>query len=277
MRRIINIVRQQPNPFRFLLSRLLLRSGLSHFLSIERDGYKLRFFPTALSATLWVNPRERREEETFIRKCLAPGECVIDVGANIGSIALAAASVVGPSGWVMAIEPHPRQFRYLQRNVAYNNAIQITSIQCALGNSTGAANLSDHKSDDQNAIGDGKIEVPVYRLDDIAPSAEIALLKVDVEGYEYPVFSGASKVLQRTHIVYFEYVPTLATRYGSEAAESWRPVMDAGFQIFERENERLTPAVLPPATKTMLIGLKDIDYFVKRTGIPVFAGKQGNS
>jgi hypothetical protein len=67
--------------------------------------YRTRRFQVAVFSDCSLSnpvgyPRERPEEESFIRRCLAPGECVIDVGANIGSIVLAAASAVGPSGSV---------------------------------------------------------------------------------------------------------------------------------------------------------------------------------
>ena len=46
------------------------------------------------------------------------GGTVLDVGANIGFITVRAARAVGSQGRVIAIEPHPERFHYLERNIA---------------------------------------------------------------------------------------------------------------------------------------------------------------
>src|SRR5262245_24487043 len=47
----------------------------------------------------------------------APGQSIVDVGANAGIYAVHAASRVGASGRVIAIEPNPAVFARLERNV----------------------------------------------------------------------------------------------------------------------------------------------------------------
>ncbi len=271
LRRIASIFGEQRRPIRFLVSRLLMLTSLSRLLSIRRQGYSLHFFPTALSAAMWTDEEFRWEEEEFLRRCLKPGDIVIDAGANIGSITLAMASAVGRGGTVLAIEPHPRLFNYLRANIERNGATQVKAIHCALGAKAGSALLSDRRSDDQNAVltdGEG-IVVPLLPLDDIAPEGPIALLKVDVEGYEYFVFAGAPETLQRVEIVYFEYVPALTKNFATDSRPPWQPVIEAGFRLFERTGNRLYPARLPPQGETMLIGLKDAAAFARRTGLEV--------
>src|SRR5687768_378891 len=119
--RRLNIITTHPFPMRLVTSRFLMRTGLCRLFSIQRHKYTLTFFPTALSAALWINPRERHDEEMFLRDLVGPGDTVIDVGANIGSITLALADAVGPSGRILSIEPHPRLFRSLTANIARNN------------------------------------------------------------------------------------------------------------------------------------------------------------
>ena len=266
--RLVLILTQERHPVRFLLSRILMKTSWSRFLRINRHGYMLQFFPTSISAAMWADRDFRAEEEQFLRAVLRPGDTVIDAGANIGSTALACASAVGSNGRVLAIEPHPRIFAYLTSNILRNGTNNLVAVRCALGHETGLARLSDRRSDDQNSITRGSgIEVPIKRLDDIAPAGTISLLKVDVEGHEYFLFKGAERTLARTGMVYFEYVPRLA-RDGADEAP-WQPLLDTGFQIYENVGGALIKARLPPERETMLIALKDTHTFTERTGIAV--------
>src|SRR5882757_7062010 len=50
------------------------------------------------------------QESAFVRGWLRPGMTFVDTGANWGLFTLLAASLVGPSGRVIALEPDPRVF-----------------------------------------------------------------------------------------------------------------------------------------------------------------------
>jgi hypothetical protein len=115
LRKYIGILKRHDMPVWFLISRVLWRSRLCQLFNIQRDGYVIRFWPTSLSAELWMRPDARGEEERLFARYLRLGDCVIDVGANIGTVTLMAASRVGPQGSVYAFEPHPRIFRYLEK------------------------------------------------------------------------------------------------------------------------------------------------------------------
>jgi hypothetical protein len=71
-----------------------------------------------------------------------PGAAIADVGANWGYFTLVAASAVGPSGSVVALEPDPRQFDALSRNVALNGFAQVQCIEAAASSSDGRATLA---------------------------------------------------------------------------------------------------------------------------------------
>jgi FkbM family methyltransferase len=263
--RLRSILTQHPHPIRFLLSRILMTTPWSRHLSVQREGYVLHFFPTSLSAAMWADRNFRADEERFFWDVLRPGDIVIDVGANIGSTALASAVAVGAKGHVVAVEPHPRIFAYLKANIARNAASQIEAVQCALSHEDGEASFTDRRSDDQNAISpEGDIKVPQRRLDNIAPRGKIALLKVDVEGHEYFVFKGGKDTLDRVDVVYFEYVPNIVSAGLNPAP--WQPLLEAGFQIYEKTATALELATLPPERETMLIALRDAGAVARRTG-----------
>lgn len=153
MRHYIDILRSQKRPIRFLASRLLMRSGMCRWMTYSRNGYRLRFHPTALSAALWINPGERLREEQFLAGCVTSGDMVVDVGANVGTISLVCAKAVGTRGRVVAIEPHPRIFHCLEENIALNDLGGTISVfNAAAGSQTGHAYLTDVSDDTQNMV-----------------------------------------------------------------------------------------------------------------------------
>ena len=132
-------LRREPRPLRFLASRALWRSGASRLLTFEAHGARLRFFPSALSASLWLDPMQRADDVDVVRGLLRPGDTCIDVGANIGLLSLVASAAVGTTGRVIAIEPHPRVFGYLTANLELNDATNVHAINRAVGSTRPAA------------------------------------------------------------------------------------------------------------------------------------------
>jgi FkbM family methyltransferase len=84
------------------------------------------------------------EPETiwWIDTVVQPGDCVWDIGANVGLYALYAALRVGPAGRVVAFEPAADNFAALSRNVALNDLDTVVQGFClALSDETRAAKL----------------------------------------------------------------------------------------------------------------------------------------
>ena len=244
-REVFTRLRQESRPYRFVMSRLLWRSGFSHHFVVRRNGYRVRFHPSAVSAGTWTEPDTTSQEEAFVASRLRQGDCYVDVGSNIGLLALRAATVVGPAGRVIAIEAHPRTYRFLVDNVALNAFSWVQPMHCAVGKETGTLMFSDELSDDQNHVvveGTG-VEVPVERLDDLVPDGPIALLKVDVEGFELPVLLGAPRVLARTRCILLESWDEHAARYGFTVANVAALLRDSGFTIFRFAGDGLQPVV----------------------------------
>lgn len=220
---------------RYLFARFLSATHLSRHFTIARDGYRLRFHPSALSVTLWTDPNDRDQDLQVLRQVLNPGDSVIDVGANIGDLSLCAASLVGPRGIVYAIEPHPRTFRYLEENIQLNGFRQVVPLCTALGASSGSVSFSDRRSDDQNVVvaGSGPLSVPVQRLDSIEiREGPIRLCKIDVEGYEPFVLEGAGDLLKRIETIYFEAWDAHFKRHGSSTPSVLRWLAQRGFEIY---------------------------------------------
>ena len=102
---LFKILLNHPNKFRLIYSRFLMKTKLSRNIIFSRNGYKLRFFPSALTAALWLNPHERLMEEIFLAEFVKSGDFIVDVGANIGTISLALAKKLKDRGKFMLSNP----------------------------------------------------------------------------------------------------------------------------------------------------------------------------
>ena len=253
MIRYLAILKAQSHPLKFILSRMLMRTGLSSLLYIPQSGFKLRFFPTSLSAALWINPDDRKDDVTFFRAFLRPGDTTVDVGANIGSLSLLAAVITGESGKVLAVEPHPRIFNFQRQNLALNHVHQVEAHNVALGDTTGHLHFSDDRSDDQNSVraDDGGIVIPVTTLDSLTASLpQITLRKIDVEGYELSVLNGATDTLARTACVFYESWEEHLKKWGIATGDVIRRLEKAGFQVFSGIKQRRLQRVQPDYVST---------------------------
>lgn len=276
MRNYLTIIGSQRRPFRFLTSRVLMALGLCRLLTIRQEGFRLRFYPSSMSATLWVAPRDRQRDEQFFRRYLRPGDILIDVGANIGTLSIIGALTVGPTGRVFAVEAHPRTSAFLRGNIALNGLTNIEVLLCALGIRTGTARLTDRRSDDQNRMTtDGGVEVPLRRLDDLRlPEGEISLLKIDVEGYEMPVLEGGAGVLERTQCVYFESWDRHFSTFGYSTGDVLALLAGAGFTCLRRTDDASLRVVAPDYRSLRcenLLAVRSIPRFCERTGWAVSA------
>lgn len=74
----------------------------------------------------------RRLDDQFIHSYVKKNDRIIDIGANIGSLAVLAAIKTGQSGTVYAFEPHPRMFHYLTKHVRLNNLRHVECFNIAL-------------------------------------------------------------------------------------------------------------------------------------------------
>jgi FkbM family methyltransferase len=186
--------------FRPMLSRLvnLLRAGP---VDVPYQGASFRFYHQA-SATergALFNPDYNLGELEFLRAHTPRGGVFVDVGANVGTYAMALARQVGSGGKVIAIEPHPVTHARLAFNRAASGFTQVDLVAAAAGPDDGEL-LIETDGDNLGAshIVSGEpssraIRVPSLRLQrtlDDAGVTHVDALKIDVEGFEDRVLTG---------------------------------------------------------------------------------------
>lgn len=191
--------------------KLLTATRLGHLFSFSCGAYRLRIYPTLLTHNLFTDRSYRLADDEVFKKFLKLGDTVVDVGANIGSLTLLSASLVGDKGKVISFEPSPLLFGYLEGNIALNYFTNVSTKNCALGAESAILYLNQGREDDttyrieSSQSSATHIPVPVATLDEFTTDLkEINLLKIDVEGYECEVLAGATSTLQKTQVAYVE-------------------------------------------------------------------------
>lgn len=138
---------------------------------------------------------------------LAGGDVVYDVGANIGVISLLMAMCpAGAESRIHSVEPEPRNFRRLTRNIELNGlGERIRPHQLALGATEGEVDLfvrgtageGRHSIATQRGA-TGSIRVPLTTMTAFASAngGPPDVVKIDVEGAEGQVLAGMADLVR---------------------------------------------------------------------------------
>ena len=132
--------------------------------------------------------------------------------------------------------------------------------------------FANEKNDDLNKVTntDSGIEVEMDTLDNILniDADSIALLKIDVEGYEKFVLEGADIILKRTQCVFFESSKEHFTNFGYSTEDLNEMLFDRGFELFRFTNNELITidkSYVPSNKFENLIAVRDLEDFLNRT------------
>ena len=169
------------------------------------EGFRIHVDPTdyAVGHTLARTGSYEPEVSATLRTVLGEGATFVDIGANIGWFSLLGASLVGPGGRVIAIEPNPRNVALLRQSAKDNGYDNIEVLAVALSERPGAVALETDGSNGRIIPVDGPPAAPVeaeyvvasYPLDEVLASAGVGhvdVIKVDVEGAEPLVLRGGA-------------------------------------------------------------------------------------
>lgn len=178
-------------------------------------------------------------------RALVRGGHVIDVGACIGYTACVFAHALDPGFRVWALEPVASNFRRLQAVVAARGLQgRITPIRAAAGDHLGSTgmvvdrfHLGNHHVSDGRSARASLEPVELVTIDDMARRrgiAPVAIIKIDVQGYELEVCRGMTAVLDVNPgvTVILEYAPADMRRYGDEPHELVRFFTDRGYHVY---------------------------------------------
>jgi FkbM family methyltransferase len=163
------------------------------------------------SLLIYRRPGRQRALRRFYRLFVRPGDRVFDIGAHLGDRTTAFAAL---GAQVLALEPQPRLFGWLQRLVGRHEG--VTCLQLAVGSESGVLELASSRTNPTVASlspewrarvvqaqpgfagvdWDTRLQVEVTTLDELIERfGEPAFCKIDVEGFEPEVLAGLSRPL----------------------------------------------------------------------------------
>jgi FkbM family methyltransferase len=197
----------------------------------------------------------------MIAEHLGAGATLIDVGADIGYYSLKGATLVGPTGHVIAVEPNPEALQRMRVNLAASGANTVAVAPVACSDAEGTldlyvapyANTGETSLSKANASQDGAIshtyKVRVRPLDDIVRESGVTrvdAIKIDVEGAETLVLKGAVQTLDRYHpMLLIEIVERQLVAMGTSSAQLRELLRAHGYR--EGRHDDLNVEFLPAA------------------------------
>jgi FkbM family methyltransferase len=151
--------------------------------------------------------------QEIIRRHVAAGDTVYDVGANLGYVSLSLSKRVGPRGRVLAFEPVPANIERFRQNVEINGITNVRLLEVAASDAAGKAvirvaeNLSTaslvwHRNDPSAT----QLEINTVTIDELVEAGEFGspkFVKIDVEGAEGAVLQGMSRTIAAARPVLF--------------------------------------------------------------------------
>lgn len=236
-------------PVRYLATRLgLCRPWRNKRKSVTEivDGVKYHLdLGEVIDSTIYYSGVW--EERTFsqCQKLIRSGDIVFDIGANCGFYTLKFAQMVQPSGHVYSFEPMSFSFRKLESNCALNPSLQkyVTIEKRGLAEVVGEKSLAFTHSWRLFPKGE-QIESPElisfttidrYMAEKRIP--QVDFLKIDVDGYEFKIISGAVETLKKFKpILCLELGTYTLERFGDHLESLLKFLESLGYWVY-REND----------------------------------------
>jgi FkbM family methyltransferase len=234
--------------------RLLHKWRPAHSICAALDQITIEFRSTnKIGEEIFANSFERKER-AILSKIIQDGDCVIDVGANVGFFTCLFATSVGSAGKVIALDPTPSVYASLRRNVQRNKL--DSTVEChnvALSAKEGRAimtcfpdgsevynSLGAHVPVDHKVLAEGQLEVSVTTLDAILGNiigedeSKVVFVKIDVEGFEQQVITGGVRTLAqaRNCALMVELYEPAAKQCGSTTRETIGLLEKCGYAPF---------------------------------------------
>lgn len=179
----------------------------SPFTYLHFDGILLSVeasLRSIVTSVLLVDENWFEPEMKFWRTYLKPGMNVIDVGANVGVYTFSAASRVGATGKVIAVEPTSSCVQCLHETIQINDLQQVRVYAVAASDAEGSLSFRISASSELNEVVNNSVEeaglitIPCLSLDSICEKENVQrvdLIKIDAEGHELSVLKGALHML----------------------------------------------------------------------------------
>ncbi len=236
---------------------MLFQCGHTLVLPCKRGAFAVNRNDHIMTPALAMYGEFAEDEFELLGKYIKPGMTVLDVGANIGTHAVAFAGMVGSAGAVLAFEPVLCNFNLLCANIAFSGHQNIIPHRAIVGNDIGtrtmlqidqnqSANFGMVNAHEQVKISNGDgISVSELYIDSLELRA-CDLIKIDVEGSERLVLDGAVRTID-------EYEPVIQAECNEGDTENEERLLpffrEHGYQAYWSYNRLFRPNNYKQSTK----------------------------
>jgi len=243
-------------------------SGAGHKLLLELDPSDF------VQADIWGSLKAgffyEHETSKFFVRIARPGEVFYDIGANVGYFSLLMAELMGPGGRVLAFEPNPPSCDALEASSKRNN-LAITVERVALSDREGTATFRSNGAHDSNGAfflgeeGGDKYEVETVTLDSYMARTGYPVpkaIKIDVEGAELQVFTGADALLsnEALEFVVCEFNVPQLHRFGTSEDELTEFMAGKGLFLYLLDHQGGMPRFVPPGVKVRMTSVANVVF-----------------
>jgi FkbM family methyltransferase len=159
-----------------------------------------------------------------LRECVREGGVFVDIGTNVGVMALLAGKLVGPTGRVIAIEPEPSNLQMLYRGIIVNKLTNVEVWPFAASNSRqifSLGGLSNGHIEPSTGSGQEMLSEKLAQsvvLDDLLGDLpRLDCVKIDIEGHEPAATEGFWRNLKKHRpALIVEWNPRTLKRAGED-------------------------------------------------------------
>ena len=161
---------------------------------------KLGLNPFIFKIIYW-NQSYEKLFDNFLCSRINAGDCVYDIGANIGHYTKIFSTLVTNNGKVIAFEPSSINVKLLEKNtIGFSNVsilnIGIGAIKSKMNFFQGNDEIGATSRISNNTLDKNSEIISVETLNNIVHEHIFPnVIKIDVEGYELEVLKGANKIL----------------------------------------------------------------------------------
>jgi FkbM family methyltransferase len=229
---------------------IVVRSGITYELDLSQG----------IDFAIYLANIYERQTKLALRRLVAPSSLVLDIGANIGAHTLHLAQLVGANGRVIAFEPTDFAFRKLCRNLELNPALEasVTPCHCFLTERNEdqvpsaiysswplarEAGLHAKHLGREMRTGAARARSLDSVLSELA-DRKVALVKIDVDGFECNVLRGATRLLRDARPIFvMEVSPYVLEEHGASLEQLLSFFVPNGYAFYDERTWKPLPSV----------------------------------
>lgn len=184
-----------------------------------------------------------------------------DVGANVGSYSLMLSEIISKSE-IYAFEPNPLTYRILKNNLVHINNKNIKILNFGFGRYNSTEYLYTYKNEPQSGhaslfkeykdVIDSEqskkeiipLEVTLKRMDTFCLENGIDyidFIKIDTEGYEYNIISGAKELLQENRIGIIQFEFNVTNIISKTFLKDFYDILYPRYKFYRVDTKRIIP------------------------------------